>query len=154
MHAFGRPRNFCSSAGCMGTVLVWCRTIILSCFIIFMQMSTKEAIAQNLFTFDALYKRQVLLDQLKEGLKLIGALKLIQTFPNEMLSLFTFQGQLAADDVIEAIDVKVSDDSEGLKPEDEVLVTLLRRYIRSLTHSCRHFYIIIIFCCLLLRYLI
>ena len=33
-------------------------------------MSTKEAIAQNLFTFDALYKRQVLLDQLKEGLKL------------------------------------------------------------------------------------
>ena len=104
-------------------------------------MSTKEAIAQNLFTFDALYKRQVLLDQLKEGLKLIGALKLIQTFPNEMLSLFTFQGQFAADDVLEAIDVKVSEDSEGLKPEDEVLVTLLQRYMRSLTHSGRHFII-------------
>ena len=45
-----------------------------------MQMSTKEAIAQDLFTFDALYKRQVLLDQLKEGLKSIGALNLIQTW--------------------------------------------------------------------------
>ena len=102
-------------------------------------MSTKEAIAQNLFTFDALYKCQVLLDQLKEGLKLIGALKLIQTFPNEMLSLFAFQGQFAADDVLEAIDMKVS---EGLKPEDEVLVTILQRYMRSLTHSGRHFIII------------
>ena len=104
-----------------------------------MQMSTKEAIAQNLFTSDAVYKRQVLLDQLKERLKLIGELKLIQTFPNELLSLFTFQGQLAADDVLEAIDVKVG---EGLKPEDEVLVTLLQRYVRSLTHSGRHFVII------------
>ena len=80
-----------------------------------------------MFTFDALYIRQVLLDQLKEGLKLIGALKLIQTFPNETLSLFTSQG---ADDVLEAVDVKVS---EGLKPEDEVLVKFLQRYIRSLT---------------------
>ena len=77
-------------------------------------MSAKEAIAQNLFTFDALYKRQVLLDQLKEGLKLIGALKLIQAFPKEMLPLFTFQGQLTADDVLEAIDVRVSEDSKGL----------------------------------------
>ena len=100
-----------------------------------MQMSTKEAIVQDLFTFDALYKRQVLLDQLKEGLKSIGALKLIQTFPNEMLPMFTFQGQLVADDVLEAIDVQVSEDSEGLRPEDEVLLRFLQRYIRSLTQS-------------------
>ena len=99
-----------------------------------MQMSTKEAIAQDLFTFDALYKRQVLLDQLKEGLKSIGALKLIQTFPNEMLPMFTFQGQLVAD-VLEAIDVQVSEDSESLRPEDEVLLRFLQRYIRSLTQS-------------------
>ena len=104
-------------------------------------MSTKEAITQNLFTFDALYKRQVLLDQLKEGLKLIGAL---------MLSLFTYQGQLAADDVIEAIVVNVSEDSEGLKPEHEVLVTFLQRYIHSLTPSGKHFIIAFLYICLLL----
>ena len=50
-----------------------------------------------------------------------------------MLSLFTFQGQLTADDVLEAIDVKVSEGSEGLKPEDEVLVKFLQR--------CMHNYI-------------
>ena len=69
-----------------------------------------------------------------EGLKLIGALKLIQTFPNEMLPMFTFQGQLVAD-VLEAIDVQVSEDSESLRPEDEVLLRFLQRYIRSLTQS-------------------
>lgn len=83
-----------------------------------MQLSTKEAIAQNLFTYDALYKYQVLLDQFKEGLKVIGALKLIQTFPNEMISLSTYQGQLTADEVIEALHVE---DGYNLKPEDEIL---------------------------------
>ena len=61
-----------------------------------------------------------------------------------MLPMFTFQGQLAADDVLETTDVKVSEDSEGLRPEDEVLLRFLQRYILcSLTQSgmvCPFFY--------------
>lgn len=57
-------------------------------------MTTKNIVAQHIFTYDALYRRSVLLDQLKEGLKEIGILKLIQSFPAEMAPLFTYMGEL------------------------------------------------------------
>ena len=55
-------------------------------------MKTKNLVAQHIFTHDALYRRAALLDQMKEGLKAIGALQLIQAFPEEMSGLFTYTG--------------------------------------------------------------
>ena len=121
-------------------------------FFLFMQMSTKEAIAQDLFTLMHYTSVRFCLIG-SEGLKSIGALKLIQAFPNEILPMFTFQGQHIADDVMEAVDMKVSEDSEGLRPEDEVLLRFLQRYIhtyiRSLTQSGMSFFLVIVFILLL-----
>ena len=79
-----------------------------------------------------LYKRLVFVDRFKEGLKLIGALKLIQMFPNEMLSKFTFQGELTAFLKPQMCVCGGGGGSEDLKQEDELLVKLLQS---SLTQS-------------------
>ena len=67
---------------------------------------------------DALYKRVVLLDQFKEGLRKVGIFQLIAMFPEEMSGLFTYQGVLTSDDVCSALYVEDGDD---LDQENEIV---------------------------------
>ena len=97
-----------------------------------MQMETKDVVAQHIFTHDALYRRSVLLDQFTQGLKEMGLLPLLQHFPQEMSRLFTFSGNLDAEEVIEAIYV---DNAENLDAEDSFVYSLFQRYIQRLTCS-------------------
>ena len=50
-------------------------------------------VAQHIFIHDALYRRSILLDQFRHGLKIIGILNLVQLFPEEMSKLFTYSGK-------------------------------------------------------------
>lgn len=93
-------------------------------------MATKDAIAQSVMTYDALYERAVLLDQFKEGLKEIGAFQLIAAFRVEMARFFTFQGKLTPDEVCNALRV-----DRELTPDNQLVVTYLHRYINTLTEE-------------------
>ena len=100
--------------------------------VIHMQLSTKDAIAQNIMAHDALYKRAVLLDQFKEGLSRIGILQLIATFPNEMSGLFVYQGTLTSSDVCGALYLE---DEEDIDRDNEIVFQFLQRYIDTLTEE-------------------
>ena len=81
---------------------------------------------------DALYKRAVLLDQLKEGLRKVGIFQLIATFPEEMSGLFIYEGVLTSDDVCGALCVEDEDDPD---PENEIVFNFLLRYVDSLSEE-------------------
>ena len=83
-------------------------------------MATKDAIAQNIMAHDALYKRAILLDQFKEGLKKIGIFSLIAMFPEEMSGLFIYQGVLTSKDVCGALYIE---DEDGM-----TLIRTMRMY--------------------------
>ncbi len=87
-------------------------------------MSTKDTVAQNILAHESLYKKTILLDQFKEGLKKIGALQLIQLFPDEMSSLFIYQGALTANDVSSALYITNEEGSSS--------VEYLHHYIHTL----------------------
>lgn len=59
-------------------------------------LSTKDSIAQDILLNEALIKPKPLLDQIAEGLKCLGVLKLVRAFPVAFGSVFMTQGQLTA----------------------------------------------------------
>ena len=81
---------------------------------------------------DALYKRAILLDQFKEGLKKIGIFQLIAMFPEEMSGLFIYQGVLTSDDVCGALYLEDEDD---LDAENEIVFNFLLRYVDTLSEE-------------------
>ena len=101
-----------------------------------MQLSSKDAIAQNIMAHDALYKRVVLLDQFKEGLRRIGIFQLIATCPNEMSGLFINEGTLTSAEVCGALYLE---DDEVIDPDNEIVFQLLQRYIDTLTEEGMQF---------------
>lgn len=96
-----------------------------------MQLATKHAIAQSLLAHDALYKRTVLLDQLKDGLKQIGAYRLLSTFAEKLAPLFVYQGTLTPEEVKNALYVEGTDDA----PVNHTIFEFLLRYIESLSEK-------------------
>ena len=95
-------------------------------------METKDIVAQEVLSYDALYRRSVLLDQFKQGLEEVGILRLITQFPNEMSSLFTFTGDLTNEEVIDAVYVV---DDVVLSDDDSAVMSLFVRFIQTLNSS-------------------
>ena len=92
-------------------------------------MSTKDAIAQNIMEHEALFSITKLLDQFKDGLRKMNALRLVQNFPELCVGLFTFSGTITPDEVLDALYV---DETETLvQPSDNVTLAFLHRYVRS-----------------------
>ena len=77
---------------------------------------------------EALFKIQLLLDQFKEGLKVLKVLHLIQSFPDVFAPLFTCTEDTNAEDVVKALN------SRGGQ-EDNVAMRFLQQYIRSLSQA-------------------
>ena len=75
-------------------------------------MSTKDTVAQNVFTHMALYRLSPLLDQMASGLKKSGVLRMVQAFPDLYAQLFLYCGRLSAEDVLQAVCV---DEEQSLK---------------------------------------
>ena len=95
-------------------------------------MATKDAIAQNIMAHDAIYKRAILLDQFKEGLRKVGIFQLIAMFPEEMSGLFIYHGVLTSEDVCNALYVEDEDD---LDQENELVFNFLLRYVNTLSEE-------------------
>ena len=65
-------------------------------------MSTKQTVAQDIMTYEALYRIKPLLDDFAKGLENCSVLKCVRVFPELFLPLFVYTGNLSAD-VLEAI---------------------------------------------------
>ena len=94
-------------------------------------MKTKVLVAQGIFSHDALYRRSSLLDQFRLGLKEVGALQLVEAFPDLMSKLFVYTGDLSAEEVLEAVYA----DENTITGDDKFVFSLFRRYIEGLSAS-------------------
>lgn len=95
-----------------------------------MQMHSKDSVAQNVLTHEALYRITPLLDQISQGLKKGGILRCIQMFPYEYAPLLVYTGELSATDVLEAI--YVDDEETEVQEGDNITLAFLRRFV----HDC------------------
>ena len=93
-------------------------------------MKTKVLVAQSIFSHDALYRRSSLLDQFRLGLREVGALQLVELFPDVMSKLFVYTGDLSADE-LEAVYA----DEATMTADDKFVFSLFLDYIRVLTAS-------------------
>lgn len=91
----------------------------------YLQLSTKSLIAQDIATYEGLYKITHLLDQFCDGLKKAGLLEVIRMFADEFLPLFVYK-KLTAADVLAA--VYVSPEQKN-NPENEMLLGYFNRFI-------------------------
>ena len=75
------------------------------------------------FSHDALYRRSSLLNQFRLGLKEVGALQLVEAFPDLMSKLFVYTGDLSAEEVLEAVYA----DENTMTGDDKFVFSLFRR---------------------------
>lgn len=93
----------------------------------FLQVSTKELVAQNIVTHEAIYNPSKILDQFGEGLKKLPAVyQLMKAFPDLFLPLFTYSGNIEAEDVIDALFV----------PKDTIVEKGLLQFLEQYLLSC------------------
>ena len=80
----------------------------------------------------SLYKISNLLDQFKDGLNAVNVLTLVETFPQQMLGLFTYSGEIRNEEVLQALYVNEDEDL------DSVTLEFLHRYICNLSKEGMH----------------
>ena len=99
-------------------------------------MSTKEVIAQDIITHEALYKASKLLDQFCDGMKKLPVLRLVRQYPELFSSLLAYTGNIVADEVLDAVFVH---DSTELHPGDEVTVKFLKQYLQECSQEGKQY---------------
>jgi len=77
---------------------------------------------------EALFSIKILLDQFKVGLRKVNMLNLIQSFPVAFAPLFTFTGEISANDIVRAL-------CPGSGNEDAIAMQFLKQYICSLSQE-------------------
>ena len=87
-------------------------------------MGTKDAIAQEIITHEAIYKVAKLLDQFCDGLQAVHLLALIRAFPAVFSQLFTFTGDIDASEVVDGLYAETQ-----LTAENEIIMGFLRKFI-------------------------
>ena len=94
-----------------------------------MQMHSKDSVAQNVLTHEALYRITPLLDQISHGLRKGDMLRPIQCFPHLYAPLLIYTGELSTADVLEAI--YVDELETEVLPGDSITLAFLRRYVQD-----------------------
>lgn len=91
-------------------------------------------IAQDIATYEGLYKITHLLDQFCDGLKKAGILEIIRAFPDEFLPLFVYK-KLTAIDVLAAIYMS----PEQRSCEQETLLGYFHQFILECDETGNYF---------------
>lgn len=103
--------------------------ILLICSLFFqLQLSNRDAVAQNIIMDAAIVKPARLLDQLKEGLEVLGVLKGIQHFPEACAPFSVHTGKPEASDVINTLRLS---ENESLSTSQELLIQKLKAFIQE-----------------------
>ena len=108
-------------------------------------MSNKEDIVEEITSFEGIERVSKMLDQLSEGLKSLGVLRLIKLFPEQFAMLFTHKS-LCVEDILTNMRF------DKLLPGDTVSVAHLKRFIAESTEKgiyiyfCIHFTVVLVVC--------
>lgn len=90
-------------------------------------MSTKDSVAQDVMTYEGLYKVAPFLDQIATGLRSGGLLQSIQSYPLLFAPLFMNTGEVTVDDVLQAI--YVDEDETEMRPPEHIAIGFLQRFV-------------------------
>ncbi len=99
-----------------------------------LQVTTNDVVAQDILTYEAVYKVSKLLDQFREGLKTLRIRKLIQAFPEEFAGLFTYTG-LEPSDVLDALSIHRD---VVLQPGYTIVLSFFHRYIQECNENGKY----------------
>ncbi len=98
----------------------------ITVFFFVMQIANKDKVAQDVLTSEALYHISPMLDQLADGLQTSNMLE-FRHFPELCRPLLVCSKALTAEDVSNALII----DTDSMKPEDEVTLLFLHRYLQK-----------------------
>ena len=90
------------------------------------QMSNKDVIGQEVLLFDATASIAKLLDQLSDGLRSLGVLRIMRVFSDH---LFTYAACVTSSDMKEA--VYIDEEKTDVQPGDTVVMSHLYRFIED-----------------------
>ena len=93
------------------------------------QISNKDVIGREVLLFDAIASIAKLLDQLSDGLRSLGVLRIMRVFPDLFLHLFTCTVCVTSSDVKEA--VYIDEKKTDVQPGDTVVMSHLYRFIED-----------------------
>ena len=96
------------------------------------QMSNKDVIGQEVL-FDAIASIAKLLDQLSDGLRSLGVLRVLRVFPDLFLHLFTYTACVISSDVQEV--VYIDEKKTNIQPGDTVVMSHLYRFIDDVSEE-------------------
>ena len=88
-----------------------------------LQMSNKEFILEELLSYEGISRVSKMLDQLAEGLKTLGVLRIVKLFPHKFVQMFVHTA-ISVEDVLACF--KVPPDLEA---GDVITVSHLQRFI-------------------------
>ena len=97
------------------------------------QMSNKDVIGQEVLLFDAIASIAKLLDQLSDGLRSLGVLRIMRVFPDLFLHLFTYTACVTSSDVKEA--VYIDEEKTDVQPGVTVVMSHLYRFIKDVSEE-------------------
>ena len=86
-------------------------------------MSNKEVILEEILSFEGIARITKMLDQLGDGLKTLGVLRMMKLFPNQFVHLFTHTS-VTVEDVLSSLKVP-----PNLESGDLVTISHLKRFI-------------------------
>ena len=86
-------------------------------------MSNKEIILHEILSFEGIARITKMLDQLGDGLKTLGVLRMMKLFPNKLVHLFTHTS-VTVEDVLSSLKVP-----PNLESGDLVTISHLKRFI-------------------------
>lgn len=88
------------------------------------QMSSKDVIAQEVLAYEAMSRVSKLLDQFVDGLRNLGVLKAMRSFPDLFVHLFTYTANVSTEEVLDTLRCDAV-----LEPSDAVIFNHLKRFI-------------------------
>ena len=96
-------------------------------------MTNKDMIGQEVLVFDAIASVAKLLDQLCDGLRSLGVLRVMRAFPELFLHLFTYTACVTSSEVLES--VYLDEEKTDVEPCDTVVMSHLNRFISEATEE-------------------
>ena len=97
-------------------------------------MSNKDIVGQEVLLFDAIASIAKLLDQLCDGLRSLGVLRVMRAFPDLFLHLFTYTACVTSSEVLEAI--YIDEEKTDVQPCDTVVMSHLNHFITEASEEC------------------
>ena len=93
-----------------------------------LQLSNREVIVEEIPLYESVGRIAKVLDQLTEGLKTLGFLRVMRAFPDIFAALFTSSTTASPYDVLDCLKIP-----NNLSEDDIITISCLQKFIRQAT---------------------